>query len=150
MRPEQTRTTPERPSSHPRARYSCVRFVSDRTEAALYPQHNYALTCGFSVGLLRLELRTSALSVLRSNQLSYSPDETVTLHQLHRYLPGRHRQRSDDRQSRLGDGGLRLLGDLRYSRDRLAVIEVHDPDSGRVAPLSRDLSHRGTHHHAGR
>src|SRR5208282_5152148 len=28
-----------------------------------------------SVGLLRLELRTSALSVLRSNQLSYSPDE---------------------------------------------------------------------------
>ena len=42
----------------------------------------------FSVGLLRLELRTSALSVLRSNQLSYSPDETVTLHQLHRHLPG--------------------------------------------------------------
>ena len=40
-------------------------------------------TRAFSVGLLRLELRTSALSVLRSNQLSYSPDETVTLHQLH-------------------------------------------------------------------
>src|SRR5664279_4726925 len=40
------------------------------------------LTWDFTVGLARIELATSALSVLRSNQLSYSPgNRCTTLHQ---------------------------------------------------------------------
>ncbi len=35
----------------------------------------------FVVGLARIELATSALSVLRSNRLSYSPGKGMRLHQ---------------------------------------------------------------------
>ena len=43
-------------------------------------QRYMPLTCINVVGLVRIELTTSALSVLRSNRLSYSPGGRLRLH----------------------------------------------------------------------
>ena len=105
------------------------------------------MTRYFSVGLAGLEPATSALSVLRSNRLSYSPGR---LAKLHPSTGGRAGWRTGGRTGRARPAGsdfLPRLGEHRRDcRHRLAGVEIHHPHSRRVPPLGGDLANRHPDH----
>ena len=91
------------------------------------------------MGLARIELATSALSVLRSNRLSYSPaNRCTTLHQ------GPADPKAADLLVRPRLRAiLGLAGHGGHGGHGVPVVEVHDPDPGGVAALGGDLPHGG-------
>ena len=97
-----------------------------------------ALTRINGVGLAGIEPATSALSVLRSNQLSYSPgNRCTTLH--HGCTAG---QRTAGPFSRQADRSLRtghLARHGGHGSHRVAAVEVHDSHTGGVPALGHDI-----------